>query len=429
MTSLRETLFPGLKRLRKRQTPSELEFLISERIDAINPEWWDAIAEPHSVFLSRPYLSMLEANSPSQLSMRYALLSRRGQPVAALAMQKVRLESARMQPIPDADNSFGAKLKRGARKLATEPLDDRQLLVLGNLLTYGQHGFARHPLLAAETFWHGAAEAIYRIRRAEKLEGGADLQLVKDLVGDDISHSQSMLDFGYRELETEPNMMLALDPAWQSYADYLASLASKYRKNAQSRILKPFEDERFRIGVIANPEAAAQRLHELYLAVHQAQDFRPFTLPESYWRELPATLGRRVRVIGIWELERLIGFVLMLADIDGTVFAYHIGFDKDAATRVPVYLRLLHAAIGEAIAMGGRRMSLGRTALEPKAALGAKPERMVVWARHRQPVLNKLVRGLLAHIDHDEAPERNPFKETPAPTSGKKTAAPKAAEE
>jgi hypothetical protein len=29
--------------------------------------------------------------------------------------------------------------------------------------------------------------------------------------------------------------------------------------------------------------------------------------------------------------------------------------------------------------------------------------------RHRQPVLNKLMRGLLGRIHHDEAPERNPF--------------------
>ena len=66
--------------------------------------------------------------------------------------------------------------------------------------------------------------------------------------------------------------------------------------------------------------------------------------------------------------------------------------------------------IRNSIAMGGTRMSLGRTALEPKAALGAKPERMVLQARHRQPLLNKMVRGLLAGIEHDEAPERNPFK-------------------
>lgn len=408
--SLRETLFPGLKRLRRRQTASDLEFLLSERIAGIHPDWWDSLAQNASIFLSRPYLDMLEANLPEQISMRYAMLSRRGQPAALLVMQKLRLEADRMQPKKPSAQGLRARIKQGARELATRPLESRQVLTLGNMLSYGQHGYYRHPGLSLPEFWHGAAEAIYRIRRAEKLEGGADFQLIKDLVGADIEGATDLVDFGYREIETEPNMMLTIDPAWGSYADYLASLASKYRKNVQSRILKPFEQERFRIGVIANPGASAKRLHELYLAVHDAQDFRPFTLPESYWRALPQTLGKRVRVVGLWLDERLVGFVVMLKDFDGTVFAYHIGFDKEAAGEWPIYLRLLHAAIAEAIDLRGTRMSLGRTALEPKAALGAKPERMLVYARHRQPLLNKMVRGLLAGIEHDEPPERNPFK-------------------
>jgi hypothetical protein len=52
----------------------------------------------------------------------------------------------------------------------------------------------------------------------------------------------------------------------------------------------------------------------------------------------------------------------------------------------------------------------GRTALEPKAALGAKPEPMTVWLRHRLPALNWLLRGMLGAVPHNEAPERNLFK-------------------
>ena len=56
----------------------------------------------------------------------------------------------------------------------------------------------------------------------------------------------------------------------------------------------------------------------------------------------------------------------------------------------------------------------GRTALEPKAALGAKPEAMSVWVRHRVPAFNWLLRGVLGAVPHAEAPERNPFKITAA---------------
>ena len=67
----------------------------------------------------------------------------------------------------------------------------------------------------------------------------------------------------------------------------------------------------------------------------------------------------------------------------------------------------MHCTIEDGIALGARCISLGRTALEPKAMLGAKPRPLHVWVRHRQPVLNKLMRGLLGRIHHAEAPERN----------------------
>jgi hypothetical protein len=67
--------------------------------------------------------------------------------------------------------------------------------------------------------------------------------------------------------------------------------------------------------------------------------------------------------------------------------------------------------VGHAIDLGCKQLSLGRTALEPKARLGAHPDPMRIWIRHRIPMLNLIVRGLLHTIDdHEEPPERNPFK-------------------
>ncbi len=409
-------MLAGLARWRKRRSASDFEFLIAERIGAIHPDFWDGLAASGSVFFSRVYLEMLERHAPENLGLRYVVLSRDARPLAILVIQKLVLKSETLLPQAGADESWKQRLGRRAKVLVSRPLEERQVLVLGNLLTFGQHGFVAAADLEPEELWHGAAEALYRVRRAEKLEGGADIQLVKDLVGEGIAQARSLFEFGYRLAETEPNMVLTLDPCWRSYADYSASLVSKYRKNVQTRILSPFEAAPYRVGILENPAVLAPRLHQLYLAVNEAAELRPFTLPESYWRALPETFGERLRLVGVWEEELLIGFVALLLDNDGCVFGYHIGFDRAAAQKVPVYLRLLHAVVAEAIAMGGTRISLGRTALEPKAALGAKSEPMAVYARHRQPIWNKLLRGLLSQVEHAEAPERNPFKKAPPPT-------------
>lgn len=110
----------------------------------------------------------------------------------------------------------------------------------------------------------------------------------------------------------------------------------------------------------------------------------------------------------------MLGFVVTLLEDQDSAIAYHIGFDREVAAELPLYLRLLHVAVGDAIDAGARRVSFGRTALEPKAALGARPSPLHVWVRHRQPVLNRLMRALLGRIHHDEAPARNPLPDDPA---------------
>ncbi len=106
------------------------------------------------------------------------------------------------------------------------------------------------------------------------------------------------------------------------------------------------------------------------------------------------------------ERRQLLGFVTTVKDGE-TAVGYYIGFDRKANADIPIYFRLLQSVIGHAIALGCKRLSLGRTALEPKARLGARPDPMRVWIRHRIPMLNLIVRGLLHTIDDHEEATRN----------------------
>jgi len=133
-------------------------------------------------------------------------------------------------------------------------------------------------------------------------------------------------------------------------------------------------------------------------------------LPAPFLLELARAAGPDFRCTVIRRAGTILGFITTIRDGD-TALGYYIGFDRTAAAGgLPLYLRLLHATIADAIDWRCKRLSLGRTALEPKAALGAKPEAMSVWLRHRVPTMNWMLRALLGGIPHAEAPERNPFK-------------------
>jgi hypothetical protein len=309
------------------------------------------------------------------------------------------------------------RLIKSLTKPATDKLGERvrqRVLVCGNLLSYGFHAAAFAPGVAPESVWPAITEVLYRVRHAEKLSGQTNFVLIKDLVAPEMKSSRILEKYSYRPVETEPNMMLELDTKWKDYEAYLSSMASKYRSSVKNQILKPIEEAGCKLVVIKDIAAHADRLQELYLDVHTNASLRPVTLPPTYWPALAQAAGKRLRVVALMREDAMLGFIGCLTDGELGV-AYHIGFDRAASEGLPVYLRLLHAAIEHLIAMGARRISLGRTALEPKARLGAKPQVMSVWMRHHQPLINQVTKRLLGFVQHDEAPEANPFKKEKAP--------------
>ena len=396
------------KRLRG---PAEFTFAIADSIHLLNDQAWDQAAAHAGVFLSRQYLAALEPVLPANMSARYALIYDRidahnSRPIAAVYMQIIDLVLAEARA--------GAKIAGSGKWL--EPISHRvagnarqRVLVCGNFLTYGLHGVAFAPDVDAKAVWHGVAEVLYRVRQSEKLVGKTHFMLIKDLHAPFTADAKYLEKLSYRYVETEPNMVLTLDPAWKTYEDYLASLASKYRANIRNGVLKPIEEAGCVVERLADLAPVQSEIHALYEAVQQNANFRPYLLQPEYFPALRRAMGNRFRCSVLRREGRMLGFLMTVADGD-TAIAYHIGFDREAARTLPVYLRLLHAGIADALAMGCKRVSFGRTALEPKAALGAKPQTFGVLVRHRQPVLNKLIKRLLLGIDHEVAPERSPFK-------------------
>ena len=109
----------------------------------------------------------------------------------------------------------------------------------GNRLTHGQHAVAVAPDVELDSVWPAVAEVLYRVRRTEKLAGQAGFVLIKDMPVADHAGVAQLEGIGYRGVGTEPNMVLALDPAWKTHDDYLAGLASKYRSAVKNQILQP----------------------------------------------------------------------------------------------------------------------------------------------------------------------------------------------
>jgi hypothetical protein len=387
----------ALEERRRLRSRAPFCIAVADRFAQLNVAAWEQVTRGGSFFHSAGYQRMFERVRPPNVDPRYALVFDGDTPVAAVCLQIVTIDHSHL-----GDTGRRRALRKLGSKMKT------RVLVCGNLLVYGLHGVAIAPGADREKVWHTVSEVIYRVRRAEKLAGSTDVVLLKDFDAAARSDSAILKKLSYGIVETEPNMVLAVDPAWRSYESYLQGLTSKYRSDIKNRVHKKFADSAATIEPLDDVAAHEGELQALYLQVHGNAGLRPFTVPPAYWAALCAASGARVFVAR--RGGRIIGFIVSLVDGD-TGFAYHIGFDRAAAAEgVPVYLRLLHASLAHAIESGARRVSFGRTALEPKARLGCRPEATVVWARHRHPFLNQLLLPMLRLVEHDEAPDVETFK-------------------
>ena len=388
----------ALQRHEKRATPGGLDCALADRIDFLNPEHWDALTRDASFFLTRDYRRLLERHLPEGMQLRYALVYRGGRPIVALAAQVLDVRGHQLANLPDSR----------VRKKALEQLRTR-LLVCGSLVSSGFHGLAFAPDEDPAVLWHGVAEALYRIRRADRLHGQIDYVMIKDLDDARNAAATPLRDFSYRPLATEPEMAMAVRPQWKDFAGYLADLTSNYRSKAK-KIVKQVEDAGYRVERDVDVMAHDARLHALYSAVEQRASTRLSALPPGYFGALAQLAGpQRMRCTLIRDDADIVGFITTIKD-GSRALGYYVGFDYTVNAKVPLYLRLLQCLIEDAIALGCDELSFGRTAAEPKASLGAQAYASHVWLRHRLPAVNALIREVFTRVTPEEAPQRRPFK-------------------
>lgn len=449
-----------------------IRFALADSIAFLNASDWDRVSTRSGLFLSRRFLGLLEQNRPENLAMHYALAYAEGRPVAAIVAQSLNirvadlssrraeeegqglwrsLEKATVRFITRSHKRFllfeallpwvrlgGAAqaadepelwpevasslwrqwhgLLKAAEHAAELPVAwvHQRMLVCGNLLSTGPHGVAFAEGEDPARLWPVVEEALYRIRRSIKLFGDSDLVMIKDLTDDQKDATATLRRFHFRRFETEPNMILHFEPGWRSFDDYLRDMRSEYRIRIKKTIrdLEASDIVLERLGP-EQVKAKAPEIHGLYIQVHERQKLRLVTIGPQWIPALAASFGDDFRTIIARSKEgnKLLGFVNVIRDGD-SAHGLYIGFDKGTAARgIPLYLGLVYASVGQGIEMGAEQIFLGRTALAPKAQIGAKAHPMYGYLRHRNPALNLAVPSILALLPTpDEPPERHPFK-------------------
>lgn len=211
------------------------------------------------------------------------------------------------------------------------------------------------------------------------------------------------------QFSTQPNMIFDIPNHWKSEQDYIDALSKKYRdqyKRARKKAIG-IEKRKMHFEDIVKHE---ETIYELYHHVAQNAHFNTFFLDKNHFSLLKKILKDKFLFYGYFLDEKLIGFNTLIKN--GAVMdTYFLGYDESIQRERMLYLNMLYDMIAYSINKGFKKIIFSRTAMEIKSAVGAKPEKMIGFMKHNNPIFNTIIPKVFCYLEPKaDWQERNPFK-------------------
>jgi predicted N-acyltransferase len=212
------------------------------------------------------------------------------------------------------------------------------------------------------------------------------------------------------QFSAQPNMVFDIREEWHSEVDYIQSFSKKYRdqyKRSRKK-LDGIEKRKLNVAEIILNESTIYNLYEI---VAKNAPFNTFFLAKNHFRVLKEQLGHDFLLYGYFLDEKLIGFSTLIKN--GKVMdTYFLGYDEYVQKEKMLYLNMLYNMTKFGIENQFKKIIFGRTALEIKSSIGAKPVVMSGFIYHTNTWINKMLPKIFPNLEPTLVwQQRHPFKE------------------
>jgi predicted N-acyltransferase len=191
---------------------------------------------------------------------------------------------------------------------------------------------------------------------------------------------------GYAQGASLPGTQLEI--VWPNFEAYTGAMRKFYRRAVKDDMIAGAELE---IRIESDFSALAEEAHALYENVlAKASNVLERLTPEFF-----AALGHfeQARLVTAREKSsgRLVGIELLLVG-DTIVQDLYTGVDYTLNDKHNIYFNLVYPGIALACREGFKTVSTGQTSYAFKSRLGVKPYGLSIFVKHRNPLVNALIR-------------------------------------
>ncbi len=281
------------------------------------------------------------------------------------------------------------------------------LLVCGNMNVSGQFAFASNIGFEKELVAI-IPSVILHISDGLKKEGKLSAVVVKDFLYDDENIEPVLSKKSFNKFVMDPIMTMDNIQHWNCFDDYLNAQSAKYRLRTKNVIKKINTLQEVNLN-LADIEKNIACIDELYQAVLKRSPIQILKPSANVFIQYKKYLGDNFLFKAFYLEGKMIAFMTGIFN-KYQYEAHHIGLDYKYNNSHALYQNILYKFIDEAIRTKVQTLSFGRTALEIKTTVGAKPIEHAAYIRLNNGLLNKLIKPFLPSSSPLNWVARNPFK-------------------
>ena len=368
-------------------------------VDFIDPSIFEEVNADKNVYFSKPFLKAFEHSNP-QIEFKYIAISDAKKHTIALALVQVINLSVE-------GTLKNIKVTPFIRKLLSLFFCDKHIKIMfcGNIFLSGEHGIRSSEGVSKNEIITQIGTTLDAVAANTK---PLHAIFIKDFKEKSLKSTRQFLNFGYSEIKVEPNMILQLQPEWKSFEDYKNTLKSKYRVKANKADSTSSALET-RLFTEHDFETYKEELQALYQNTIDNASFNAQVLDLNTYIHLRATFKDNFIVKAYFLEDKLVGFLTALIN-KNALDAHFIGLNYELNKSLAIYPRILNDYIRLGIKKQVSSINLGRTASEIKTTIGANPLELSCYIKHKNPLLNSLIKPFFKRIKVKEFRQHSPFK-------------------
>jgi predicted N-acyltransferase len=369
-------------------------------IDSISSDDFASLNDTSNIYFSQGFLKAFEVSNPN-ISFKYIVIYDNSK---AIGLANIQIISLGIDVVLK-----NIKISKSVKQvfrffMCNYPL---KIMFCGNVFLSGEHGIILNQDIDKKEAFLIISKTIKELAFLKK-NRPLHAIFIKDFYQESLHITDHLLDYNYMKMPVEPNMIFKLNRNWKTFEDYTDALKSKYRvkvnkadKTSSDLTAKLFNENDFKV--------YKDELQQLYENTIANANFNAQVLNLNTYIKLRALYKDDFIVKAYFLEDKLIGFLSALVN-NNHLDANFIGLDYELNKTHAIYPRILNDYVRLGIKNKVSQINFGRTASEIKSTIGATPENLVCYTRHRRNFINKLLKPFISQVQIKDFKQHEPFK-------------------